>query len=112
MLYEAKVLDSRQQDEKDNHSWQFKIHYKGWKNTVRTPVTFAVLSFSDLGPIWASSSKVGKSEVHGGHHFNVETARRSSDGNPLHFTNLIPPKFPSPRFRNSSVQIWAKCLVT
>jgi hypothetical protein len=68
MLYEAKVLDSRQQDEKDNHSWQFKIHYKGWKNTVRIHVMFVVLSFSDLGPIWASSSKVGKSEA----------ARRSS----------------------------------
>ena len=32
MLYEAKVLDSRPTE--DNSSWQYKIHYKGWKNTV------------------------------------------------------------------------------
>lgn len=31
MLYEAKVLDSR--PTQDNQSWQYKIHYKGWKNT-------------------------------------------------------------------------------
>ncbi|KFY55570.1 hypothetical protein V496_06963 [Pseudogymnoascus sp. VKM F-4515 (FW-2607)] len=30
MLYEAKVLDSRAID---GGSWQYKIHYKGWKNT-------------------------------------------------------------------------------
>lgn len=30
MLYEAKVLDSRATD---SGSWQYKIHYKGWKNT-------------------------------------------------------------------------------
>jgi len=32
MLYEAKVLDSRPTE--DNASWQYRIHYKGWKNTV------------------------------------------------------------------------------
>ncbi|OBT74287.1 hypothetical protein VF21_07371 [Pseudogymnoascus sp. 05NY08] len=31
MLYEAKVLDSRATT--DGGSWQYKIHYKGWKNT-------------------------------------------------------------------------------
>ena len=31
MLYEAKVLDSRPTED---GSWQYKIHYKGWKNTV------------------------------------------------------------------------------
>jgi mortality factor 4-like protein 1 len=31
MLYEAKILDLRQAE--DNQSWQYKIHYKGWKNT-------------------------------------------------------------------------------
>ncbi|KAG9248183.1 MRG-domain-containing protein [Calycina marina] len=30
MLYEAKVLDSRQTAER---TWEFRIHYKGWKNT-------------------------------------------------------------------------------
>jgi mortality factor 4-like protein 1 len=29
MLYEAKILDLRQVDDK----WSYKIHYKGWKNT-------------------------------------------------------------------------------
>ncbi|KAJ5054286.1 uncharacterized protein L3040_000564 [Drepanopeziza brunnea f. sp. 'multigermtubi'] len=35
MLYEAKILDVRKTDEKDGEraSWQYKIHYKGWKNT-------------------------------------------------------------------------------
>jgi mortality factor 4-like protein 1 len=32
MLYEAKVLDYRATD--DNQSWLYRIHYKGWKNTV------------------------------------------------------------------------------
>ncbi len=32
MLYEAKILDVRPTE--DNQSWQYKIHYKGWKNTV------------------------------------------------------------------------------
>jgi mortality factor 4-like protein 1 len=35
MLYEAKVLDSRPTD--DATSFQYKIHYKGWKNTVSQP---------------------------------------------------------------------------
>lgn len=30
VLYEAKILDLRYV----NSAWQFKIHYKGWKNTV------------------------------------------------------------------------------
>lgn len=33
MLYEAKILDVRKMDDADAHSWQYKIHYKGWKNT-------------------------------------------------------------------------------
>ncbi|KAH8687543.1 hypothetical protein BGZ60DRAFT_363797 [Tricladium varicosporioides] len=32
MLYEAKVLDTRSTGDKE--SWQYKIHYKGWKATV------------------------------------------------------------------------------
>ena len=32
MLYEAKVLDARPSTSSDR--WQYKIHYKGWKNTV------------------------------------------------------------------------------
>jgi len=32
MLYEAKILDVRSTE--DDQSWQYKIHYKGWKNTV------------------------------------------------------------------------------
>ena len=36
MLYEAKVLDSRPTE--DATSFQYKIHYKGWKNTVRQPL--------------------------------------------------------------------------
>lgn len=34
LLYEAKILDTRQSDDKDKKSpWEFLIHYKGWKNT-------------------------------------------------------------------------------
>jgi mortality factor 4-like protein 1 len=32
MLYEAKILDSRPTE--NNQSFQYRIHYKGWKNTV------------------------------------------------------------------------------
>ena len=32
MLYEAKILSVRETDDKT--SWQYFIHYKGWKNTV------------------------------------------------------------------------------
>ena len=31
MLYEAKVLETRPTE--DGTSWQYRIHYKGWKNT-------------------------------------------------------------------------------
>jgi mortality factor 4-like protein 1 len=34
MLYEAKILDVRPTEDKESPSWQYKIHYKGWKNTV------------------------------------------------------------------------------
>lgn len=41
MLYEAKVLELRQKDESDKTSpWEYKIHYKGWKNTVGCVVFF------------------------------------------------------------------------
>ena len=34
LLYEAKVLDSRTSDNTDKKApWQYKVHYKGWKNT-------------------------------------------------------------------------------
>lgn len=34
LLYEAKILDSQLTDPKDKKSpWEYKIHYKGWKNT-------------------------------------------------------------------------------
>ncbi|KAF8863582.1 histone acetylase complex subunit [Acephala macrosclerotiorum] len=34
MLYEAKILDVRPTEAgKENTNWQYKIHYKGWKNT-------------------------------------------------------------------------------
>ncbi|CAD6575838.1 MAG: Esa1p-associated factor [Alectoria sarmentosa] len=34
LLYEAKVLDSKHTDEKDKKSpMQYRVHYKGWKNT-------------------------------------------------------------------------------
>lgn len=34
LLYEAKVLDSKHSDEKDKKSpMQYRVHYKGWKNT-------------------------------------------------------------------------------
>jgi len=34
LLYEAKVLDSRPVDPNDKKSaHQYKVHYKGWKNT-------------------------------------------------------------------------------
>lgn len=29
LLYEAKILDARQGDD----GWEYKVHYKGWKNT-------------------------------------------------------------------------------
>ncbi len=34
LLYEAKVLEARNVDAKDKKSpMEYKIHYKGWKNT-------------------------------------------------------------------------------
>ena len=34
LLYEAKVLDSKPVDPNDKKSaYQYKVHYKGWKNT-------------------------------------------------------------------------------
>jgi mortality factor 4-like protein 1 len=34
LLYEAKVLEKRPMDESDKKSpLQYRVHYKGWKNT-------------------------------------------------------------------------------
>ncbi|KAK5086435.1 Esa1p-associated factor [Lithohypha guttulata] len=34
LLYEAKILDTRRQDPKDKSSpFEYRVHYKGWKNT-------------------------------------------------------------------------------
>lgn len=34
LLYEAKVLDARPVDANDKKGvWEYKVHYKGWKNT-------------------------------------------------------------------------------
>ena len=34
LLYEAKIMDLRKQNEKDKtSSWEYRVHYKGWKNT-------------------------------------------------------------------------------
>lgn len=34
LLYEAKVLEIRRQDAKDKTSpYEYRVHYKGWKNT-------------------------------------------------------------------------------
>jgi hypothetical protein len=42
LLYEAKVTDVRPLDENDKKSgFQYKVHYKGWKNTY---VSFSVIS--------------------------------------------------------------------
>jgi hypothetical protein len=62
MLYEAKVLDSRPTE--DSQSWQYRIHYKGWKNTVRLPhlIYFLALKRHDL------VVQVGRSEVN---HFQL-----------------------------------------
>jgi hypothetical protein len=47
MLYEAKVLDSRPTE--DNQSWQYRIHYKGWKNTVSPSIFFCLSLLEVLG---------------------------------------------------------------
>jgi hypothetical protein len=42
LLYEAKVTDVRPLDENDKKSgYQYKVHYKGWKNTY---VSFFIIS--------------------------------------------------------------------
>ncbi len=34
LLYEAKVLECRREDEEDmNSEWTYQVHYKGWKKT-------------------------------------------------------------------------------
>lgn len=48
MLYEAKVLDSRPTE--DGLSFQYKIHYKGWKNTVSQPCVKSLRRLNIAGP--------------------------------------------------------------
>ena len=46
LLYEAKVLDSKPVDPNDKKSaYQYKVHYKGWKNTY---VTLLLPSIQDF----------------------------------------------------------------
>ena len=56
LLYEAKVLDSKPVDPNDKKSaYQYKVHYKGWKNTyvnasfvLNTEFSVFALSFSSF----------------------------------------------------------------
>ncbi|TVY31091.1 Chromatin modification-related protein, partial [Lachnellula hyalina] len=65
MLYEAVVLESRATE--DNTSWQYKIHYKGWKHTV-------------------IEKHGGESEMEeGGRHFQIKTAWLESEELRFHF---------------------------
>ncbi|TVY81888.1 Chromatin modification-related protein eaf3 [Lachnellula suecica] len=70
MLYEAKVLDSRATEDQ---SWEYKIHYKGWKNTVSGPYYLLFLVVAEFGPVMGKSlpSRVGESEAREAHHFNA-----------------------------------------
>ncbi|TVY86610.1 Chromatin modification-related protein [Lachnellula willkommii] len=62
MLYEAVVLESRATE--DNTSWQYKIHYKGWKHTC----------FHS----WEARGE-SKMEKKGGRHFQIKTAWLESE---------------------------------
>lgn len=43
LLYEAKILDIRKQDPKDKTSpFEYRVHYKGWKNTYVSLILFSV----------------------------------------------------------------------
>ena len=38
ILYEAKILDARLENAKDKNSLhEYRVHYKGWKNTYVNP---------------------------------------------------------------------------
>ena len=45
LLYEAKVLDVKRQDPKDKYSpFEYRVHYKGWKNTYVLTVSFICIT--------------------------------------------------------------------
>jgi hypothetical protein len=50
LLYEAKVTDVKPLDEDDKKSgFQYKVHYKGWKNTyVSFPISSVYLPYTGL----------------------------------------------------------------
>ena len=50
MLYEAKVLDSRPTE--DSSSFQYMIHYKGWKKTVCQPPLLRLNSWDFSKQSW------------------------------------------------------------
>lgn len=45
MLYEAKVLEVKKSEDKKELP-EYKVHYKGWKNTSVNPHSFTFLSLS------------------------------------------------------------------
>lgn len=38
LLYEAKVLELRPVDDDKKNGFEYRVHYKGWKNTYVSPI--------------------------------------------------------------------------
>lgn len=65
LLYEAKILDIRKQDPKDKSSpYEYRVHYKGWKNTYvkfhffQSPKFFVASNFTGQFTIMASPGAI------------------------------------------------------
>jgi len=66
LLYEAKVLDSKPVDPNDKKSaYQYKVHYKGWKNTYVTLLLSSIQNFC----VYVSVFKFCASSVEPSHTF-------------------------------------------
>lgn len=42
LLYEAKVLEVRPVEEDKKNGYEYRVHYKGWKNTYVSPICLSL----------------------------------------------------------------------
>jgi hypothetical protein len=91
LLYEAKILEARPVEEDKKNGFEYRVHYKGWKNTY---VPRICLSLRLLARRFASHCG---SHVCPGIHFKLSSSSYTT-GVQLHDTATSCSKNPAPRF--------------
>jgi hypothetical protein len=83
LLYEAKVLEVRPVEEDKKNGFEYRVHYKGWKNTYVSPICLS------LPLLAAESASLCGSHVFPRIHFTLLAHALPHNGSPVsaHYRN-------------------------